>query len=75
MSWSFSLLAQLYEAVLIEELPDRRLSVDDLKHWHHASGWAMFIRRPGLDRSINMPSKGRVSVCCGSSGATTAGRI
>ena len=29
-----SLLAQLYEAVLIEELPDRRLSVDDLKHWH-----------------------------------------
>ena len=51
-----SLLAQLYEAVLIEELPDRRLSVDDLKHWHrlwlgNVYPWA------GLDRSVNM-SKG-----------------
>jgi len=51
-----SLLAQLYEVVLIEELPNRQLSVDDLKNWHqlwlgNVYAWA------GQERSVNM-SKG-----------------
>lgn len=51
-----SLLVQLYEAVLVEELPDRQLIVDDLKNWHrrwlgNVYAWA------GQERSVNM-SKG-----------------
>lgn len=51
-----TLLAQLYQAVLIDELPDRRLSVADLKNWHrrwlgNVYPWA------GQERSVNM-SKG-----------------
>jgi cell filamentation protein len=30
----FLLLEQLYQAVLVEALPDRRLQVTDLKNWH-----------------------------------------
>jgi len=50
------LLQQLYEAILIEELPDRRLVVADLKTWHrrwlgNVYAWA------GEERSVNL-SKG-----------------
>jgi cell filamentation protein len=50
------LLEQLYEAVLVEALPDRRLSVADLKTWHrrwlgNVYAWA------GEERSVNL-SKG-----------------
>lgn len=52
-----SLLAQLYEAVLIDELPDRQLSVADLKNWHrlwlgNVYPWA------GQERSVNMSKNG-----------------
>lgn len=48
-----ALLAQLYENVLVEELPDRALSVADIKHWHrrwlgNVYEWA------GQERSVNM---------------------
>lgn len=51
-----ALLAQLYEVVLLEELPDGQLSVDVLKNWHrlwlgNVYPWA------GQERSVNM-SKG-----------------
>lgn len=51
-----SLLTQLYEDVLISNLPDRQLTVADLKTWHrrwlgNVYGWA------GQERSVNM-SKG-----------------
>jgi cell filamentation protein len=47
------LLEKLYEAVLIEELPDRTLRAADLKTWHrrwlgNVYGWA------GEERSVNM---------------------
>jgi len=47
------LLEQLYQAVLVEALPDRRLQVVDLKNWHrrwlgNVYGWA------GAERSVNM---------------------
>lgn len=47
------LLQQLYEVVLIEALPDRRLSVADLKTWHrrwlgNVYAWA------GEARSVNL---------------------
>jgi cell filamentation protein len=47
------LLEQLYRAVLVEDLPDRRLRVADLKTWHrrwlgNVYGWA------GQERSVNM---------------------
>lgn len=50
------LLRQLYEAVLVESLPDRALTVADLKSWHrrwlgNVYAWA------GDERSVNM-SKG-----------------
>ena len=50
------LLTQLYEDVLIRNLPDRQLAVDDLKTWHrrwlgNVYDWA------GQERSVNM-SKG-----------------
>lgn len=50
------LLAQLYEEVLLHQLPERVLSVGDLKHWHrlwlgNVYAWA------GQERSVNM-SKG-----------------
>lgn len=50
------LLAKLYEAVLIDDLPDRRLEVADLKTWHrrwlgNLYPWA------GEERSVNL-SKG-----------------
>ena len=51
-----SLLDQLLEVVLLDELPNRQLSVDDLKHWHrlwlgNVYPWAR------QERSANM-SKG-----------------
>ncbi|MFT7724211.1 MAG: Fic family protein [Roseateles sp.] len=51
-----ALLAQLYDAVLVEDLPDRRLTVADLKTWHrrwlgNVYAWA------GRERGVNM-SKG-----------------
>lgn len=51
-----SLLQKLYEAVLIESFPDRRLHVADLKTWHrrwlgNVYAWA------GEERSVNI-SKG-----------------
>lgn len=50
------LLAQLYEEVLLRNLPARSLTCDDLKHWHHlwlgnVYPWA------GQERTVNM-SKG-----------------
>lgn len=47
------LLEQLYQVVLVEALPDRRLQVADLKKWHrrwlgNVYGWA------GAERSVNM---------------------
>jgi cell filamentation protein len=53
------LLAQLYQSVLVDELPDRTLSVADIKRWHrrwlgNVYAWA------GQERSVNM-SKGGFS--------------
>jgi len=53
------LLAQLYQSVLVDELPDQRLSVADIKRWHrrwlgNVYAWA------GQERSVNM-SKGGFS--------------
>ncbi|HSI47651.1 MAG TPA: Fic family protein [Ideonella sp.] len=50
------LLGQLYEDVLVQQLPDRRLLVEDLKTWHrlwlgNVYAWA------GQERSVNL-SKG-----------------
>lgn len=47
------LLGQIYRAVLLEALPDRRLYVADLKTWHrrwlgNVYEWA------GMERSVNM---------------------
>jgi cell filamentation protein len=47
------LLGQIYRAVLVEALPDRRLCVADLKTWHrrwlgNVYDWA------GMERSVNM---------------------
>jgi len=53
----FDLLAQLYESVLLEDLPDRGLTVEDLKAWHrrwlgNVYTWA------GMERSVNMSKDG-----------------
>jgi cell filamentation protein len=50
------LLEQLYEVVLLDQLPDRRLTVDDLRSWHwqwlgNVYAWA------GRERTVNL-SKG-----------------
>lgn len=47
------LLEQLYQAVLVEDFPDRTLHITDLKTWHqmwlgNVYGWA------GEERSVNM---------------------
>jgi cell filamentation protein len=47
------LLGQIYRAVLVEALPDRRLYVEDLQTWHrrwlgNVYEWA------GMERSVNM---------------------
>lgn len=51
------LLTQLYDVLLIMDLPDRQLSVDDLKSWHrqwlgNVYDWA------GAERSVNMGKDG-----------------
>ena len=51
------LLAQLYEAVLLDQLPDRRMTVDDLKTWHrqwlgNVYAWA------GQERTVNIGKSG-----------------
>lgn len=51
------LLVQLYEAVLVEDLPDRALTAEDLKTWHrrwlgNVYSWA------GQERSVNMEKAG-----------------
>jgi cell filamentation protein len=51
------LLAQLYHAVLVEDLPDRTLRVADLMTWHrrwlgNVYAWA------GTERSVNMGKDG-----------------
>lgn len=51
------LLAQLYEKVLVDDLPERALTVQDLKTWHrrwlgNVYGWA------GQERSVNMGKGG-----------------
>lgn len=51
------LLEQIYQAVLVEDLPDRTLRVADLKTWHrrwlgNVYGWA------GEERSVNMTKDG-----------------
>jgi len=53
------LLEKLYEAVLLDDLPDRTLTVTDLKTWHrrwlgNVYDWA------GTERSVNL-SKGNFS--------------
>lgn len=52
-----SLLAQLYDEVLLQQLPDRRLGVQDLKAWHrlwlgNVYPWA------GQERSVNVGKDG-----------------
>lgn len=52
-----ALLHRLYQAVLEEEFPDRRLTVADLKHWHrlwlgNVYEWA------GRERSVNLGKGG-----------------
>nr|WP_255699321.1 Fic family protein [Luteimonas sp. Y-2-2-4F] len=52
-----ALLHKLYEAVLEEEFPDRRITVTDLKHWHrlwlgNVYEWA------GRERSVNLGKGG-----------------
>jgi len=47
------LLEQLYQFIFIDEFPDRRLTVADLKHWHYqwlgnVYAWA------GDERSVNL---------------------
>lgn len=51
------LLTQLYDRLLVADLPDRRLTVDDLKAWHrqwlgNVYGWA------GDERSVDMSKDG-----------------
>jgi cell filamentation protein len=51
------LLGELYEEVLLQDFPDRTLSVADLKHWHrlwlgNVYAWA------GLERSVNLGKGG-----------------
>lgn len=51
------LLQRLYEEVLMEHLPDRALTVDDLKTWHrrwlgNVFAWA------GQERSVNLVRQG-----------------
>ncbi|WP_290904169.1 Fic family protein [Aquabacterium sp.] len=51
------LLSQLYDEVLLQQLPDRTLSAADLKHWHqlwlgNVYPWA------GQERSVNMGKGG-----------------
>lgn len=51
------LLTQLYERLLVAELPDRRLTVDDLKAWHrqwlgNVYDWA------GEERGVDMSKEG-----------------
>lgn len=51
------LLVQIYENVLVEDLPDRVLTVEDLKTWHrrwlgNVYTWA------GQERSVNMGKGG-----------------
>ena len=53
----FGLLAQLYENVLLADLPDHGLTVKDLKAWHrrwlgNVYAWA------GMERSLNMSKDG-----------------
>lgn len=52
-----TLLQQLYEDVLVENLPNRSLTVNDLKTWHrrwlgNVFAWA------GQERSVNMGKQG-----------------
>jgi cell filamentation protein len=52
-----ALLHRLYQAVLEEECPDRRITVADLKHWHrlwlgNVYEWA------GRERSVNLGKGG-----------------
>jgi len=58
------LLAQLYENVLMLDLPDRALSVEDIKTWHrrwlgNVYEWA------GRERSVNMGKGGFVFAAAG----------
>lgn len=51
------LLGELYEEVLVQNLPDRQLTVADLKYWHHlwlgnVYAWA------GQERSVNLGKGG-----------------
>jgi cell filamentation protein len=51
------LLGDLYDEVLLQNLPDRALTVADLKHWHHlwlgnVYAWA------GQERSVNLGKGG-----------------
>lgn len=52
-----ALLHELYQAVLVEAFPDRRLIVADLRHWHrlwlgNVYEWA------GRERSVNLSKDG-----------------
>ena len=51
------LLGELYDEMLLQNLPDRALTVADLKHWHHrwlgnVYAWA------GQERSVNLGKDG-----------------
>ena len=51
------LLADLYDEVLVQNLPDRQLKVVDLKHWHRL--WLGNVYRwAGQERSVNLGKGG-----------------
>lgn len=67
------LLQQLYEEVLLAQLPNRAVQVADLKTWHrrwlgNVYDWA------GQERTVNM-SKGRLYVCRSAADSPPAGRF
>lgn len=69
------LLGELYDEVLVQDFPERTLTVADLKHWHrlwlgNVYPWA------GQERSVNLGKGGFSSLlpgCCRVCCATSSG--
>jgi cell filamentation protein len=51
------LLGELYDEVLLQNLPDRALTVADLKHWHHRWLGNVYVWA-GQERSVNLSKDG-----------------
>jgi hypothetical protein len=65
------LLVQLYEAVLVEDLPDRALTAEDLKTWHRRwLGEPVHLGRTG---TLRQHGKSWVYVCSSRSSSTPHG--